>query len=241
MGGGLYISIVIPVFNNAQTLDELCSRICMHLKGESFEIILVDDCSTDESLEVIDSIIDREGDKVRLKKSNSNKGQQLNTLEGLKYCHGEKIVVMDADLQDKPEYIKALLEKINGTSIVSFIKRQGIYQRWDRMISSRIFKSLLRLSSKLHHRAGSFYAMDRQVLELILDCSKNIYRPYLTVMAAILADKIKYIEKERSKPLGPSSFSFLDRLVSAFQALHCSLLCKRYKLKLSRLRGKASI
>lgn len=116
------ISIVIPVFNEEKSLKELYSRIKKVLKG-NWEIIFVNDGSTDNSFSEINKIV-KEDKKVSLF-SQKHLGKAKALMAGFKRVQGEIILTLDADLQDEPEEIPKFLEKINqGYDLVSGWKKQ---------------------------------------------------------------------------------------------------------------------
>ena len=111
--GGL--SIVIPVFNSAPTLDLLVQRVekAAQAAGPSYEILLVNDCSRDESWSRIE-ILTRKYEKVRGINLMRNYGQHNALLCGIRDAKYDVIVTMDDDLQHRPEDIAALLKKLQA-------------------------------------------------------------------------------------------------------------------------------
>lgn len=110
-------TVVVPVYNSAGTLVELCDRIKATFEGmgSSFEIILVNDCSADNSWEVIRSIKQNLGDKLLAIHLRKNFGQHKALLCGFQYSRGEYVITLDDDLQFFPEDIKLLAERIHNT------------------------------------------------------------------------------------------------------------------------------
>jgi glycosyltransferase involved in cell wall biosynthesis len=130
------ISIVIPVFNEAENLPELyreLRRACSGLK-RSCEIIFIDDGSTDGSFEILKEV--QAGDpRVKVIRFRKNFGQTAAITAGFDYAKGEVIVTLDADLQNDPNDIGALLEKMDaGFDIVSGWRKN----RKDRFLSRRL-------------------------------------------------------------------------------------------------------
>ncbi len=108
-------SIIVALFNEERNLEELYKRISkvMNKLGESYEILFVDDGSTDNSFEVLNRL--RKNDsKVKIIKFTRNFGQHIAITAGLDYSKGGKCVIMDADLQDQPEEIPKLAAKLDG-------------------------------------------------------------------------------------------------------------------------------
>lgn len=103
------LSVVIPVYNEGNTLEELVYSV-QNSGVDIHEIILVDDCSTDNSRKVIESLIDKPGIKAFYHNKNRGKGAALQT--GFKNVTGEVVVIQDADLEYDPKEYSVLLEPI---------------------------------------------------------------------------------------------------------------------------------
>ncbi len=135
------LSIIVPVFNEEESLPELCEWIAkvMDQHDYSYEVILVDDGSTDRSWEVIESIHKRNA-HVKGIRFQRNYGKSAALNEGFRSCHGEVVVTLDADLQDSPEEIPALRHMIieNGYDLVSGWKKVR-HDPLSKTIPSRFF------------------------------------------------------------------------------------------------------
>lgn len=135
------LSIIVPVFNEEESLPELCEWIAkvMDQHDYSYEVILVDDGSTDRSWEVIESIHKRNA-HVKGIRFQRNYGKSAALNEGFRSCHGEVVVTLDADLQDSPEEIPDLRHMIieNGYDLVSGWKKVR-HDPLSKTIPSRFF------------------------------------------------------------------------------------------------------
>src|SRR5579871_5289377 len=103
------VSIVVPVYNEDESLPELCSWIQRVVRENNFsyEILMVDDGSTDHSWEVINELRQKDPNVKGIKfQRNYGKSAALN--EGFKAAHGDVVITMDADMQDSPDEIPAL-------------------------------------------------------------------------------------------------------------------------------------
>jgi undecaprenyl-phosphate 4-deoxy-4-formamido-L-arabinose transferase len=130
------LSIVIPVFNEARSLVDLHDRLVRTLKavGDSYEIILVDDGSTDGSPGILRALHEQDR-AVRVVRFNRNYGQHAAVFAGMGRARGDVIVTLDADLQNPPEEIPRLLERLaEGADVVGgcrvdrhdpFVRRAG--------------------------------------------------------------------------------------------------------------------
>jgi glycosyltransferase involved in cell wall biosynthesis len=135
-------SLVIPVLNEEESLPELVKNIENALKNETFEILFIDDGSTDKSKDIIKKFISQKKN-IRLIAFRRNLGKSPALTLGFQKAKGEFVVMMDADLQDDPEEIKKLKEKLDeGFDLVSGWRKE----RRDsllKVINSKFFNSLM--------------------------------------------------------------------------------------------------
>ncbi|TDM00327.1 MAG: hypothetical protein C4K58_03655 [Flavobacteriaceae bacterium] len=108
------LSLVIPLYNEEQNAPLLISAIKDALVGFTYEIILIDDCSTDKTVEVIQNLKSPNVHLIELKK---NYGQSSALSAGIGYASGEFIVTLDGDLQNDPTDIPAMLEKLKSEDL----------------------------------------------------------------------------------------------------------------------------
>ncbi|MBI3939819.1 MAG: glycosyltransferase [Acidobacteria bacterium] len=162
------ISIVVPCFNEAPSLSELLARIMKVLEGgPQYEIIFVDDGSSDESHSILAGFRDPRVRCIRLRR---NFGKAAALSVGFKQSRGQVIVTLDADLQDQPEEIPALLQAMqaHGWDLVSGWKRHRQDSR-GKTLPSRIFNwATAKLTGiKIHDFNCGLKAYRRQVIEEI--------------------------------------------------------------------------
>lgn len=163
-----HISVVIPVYKAEQCLDELYRRLKAALESIShdFEIVLVEDCGGDGSWQVIERLAANDA-RVRGIQFSRNFGQHYGITAGLDYCHGDWVVVMDCDLQDRPEEIPRLYAKAQqGYDIV--LARRG--ERRDPLLkraTSWLFYKLFSYLADIEYdgQTGNFRIMSRKVAE----------------------------------------------------------------------------
>src|SRR4051812_18401510 len=110
----MLISVIIPCYNEADVLPETHRRLAevadrLETKGE-FEFIFVDDGSKDQTARVLHELT-RADERVRGLRPSRNFGQQIATTAGIENAAGDAVVIMDADLQDPPELIEAMIER----------------------------------------------------------------------------------------------------------------------------------
>ena len=110
-------SVVVPVYNSARTLEELCSRIAATFAklGATFQIILVNDYSSDNSWDIIQALKVKLGEKLIAIHLRRNFGQHKALLCGFQFASGEYIITLDDDLQFYPEDIELLINRIKTT------------------------------------------------------------------------------------------------------------------------------
>src|SRR3972149_10403843 len=123
------ISVISPVFNEEEILRDFYRELLKSIKYFDYEIIFVDDGSSDGSFEICKQLRGKDS-RVKIIRFEKNYGQQAAILTGLKYISGDAAVVLDCDLQDNPADIPKLIEKWqNGANIVfaSRIKRKNSF------------------------------------------------------------------------------------------------------------------
>ncbi|MGI5877872.1 MAG: glycosyltransferase family 2 protein [Christensenellales bacterium] len=167
------ICAVVPVYNGERTLPELTARLCAVLNGwETYRIVLVDDRSTDRSLEVISALVGQypRVTGIALK---SNSGQQCAILCGLRHADGDLVVIIDDDLEQAPEDIPRLYRELDkGFDVVYGVpgnpgrRGRGIV----RGIGSRLRDALFRWIAPLPPgiRVGSFRIVRREIVERVI-------------------------------------------------------------------------
>lgn len=135
-----YLSIVVPVFNEADNLEALYARLTSTLDSyrKPYEIILVNDGSTDGTEALLNDFYKRRPDNMRIVHFNGNFGQHMAIMAGFERVQGEVIVTLDADLQNPPEEIPKLLQAIEaGHDYVGSI-RKNRQDTWFRRNASRL-------------------------------------------------------------------------------------------------------
>ena len=146
------ISVVIPVFNEEDSIKELYGQISTALKNQKkYEIIFINDGSSDKSEKAIIDL-SNEDKRVKLISFYRNFGKSAALSEGFKYASGEIIITMDADLQDDPNEISNLINKLDeGYDLVSGWKQKR-YDPWTKTFPSKIFNFVTRVLTgvKIH-------------------------------------------------------------------------------------------
>ncbi|MBW0005523.1 MAG: glycosyltransferase family 2 protein [Hyphomicrobiales bacterium] len=165
------LSIVVPVFNEAENLTALVARLTPVLarEAEEWEILFVDDGSTDESLARIRRLNAGEP-RVRAISLSRNFGKEVAIAAGLDAARGDAVVIMDADLQHPPEMVPELLKRWrDGHAVVYAQRRDRAYEGPMKRGFTRLFYEIFaRLGeTQLHEEAGDFQLFDRKAVEAL--------------------------------------------------------------------------
>jgi dolichol-phosphate mannosyltransferase len=214
------VSVVVPVYHNAGSLDDLLARLSAvadGLPGDRFEFVFVDDGSRDASFEVLRRLAERDP-RVRVVKLSRNFGSQSAILAGLTQARGECMVALAADLQDPPELIPRLLERWReGRKVVLAARRSRADPLVSRALADAFYLLFRRFALPNMPRHGfDFFLLDRAVRDLIAGIQEN--NAYLTGLILWLGFDPAVIEYDRGpRPAryGPSMWG-LGRRVKHF-------------------------
>lgn len=163
------ISVVIPVFNDQEVLPELYQRLAKQLRqdNQDYEVLFVDDGSKDRSWQIIEDIHNQD-DRVHGLKLMRNFGQQNAIAAGLEHVSGDIVVIMDSDLQDRPEDIPKLVEALRANDAsMAIAKWQSRQDGFLKQFVSRLFFAVSRKITKIRHEPnlGVFRAIRREVID----------------------------------------------------------------------------
>lgn len=161
------ISVVCPVHDNAPQLKQFTREVASALPGYRVEIILVDDGSTDNSWEVIQSLAQAAGPGIQVAglRLARNFGQHNAIVAGLQNAKGELVVVMDADLQDNPAYIPGMISLLRpGIDVIHTRRQRNIHSLKD--IVSYVAHRVLSVFSEIryHSATGNFKLLSRRAV-----------------------------------------------------------------------------
>lgn len=165
------ISIIAPIYNEAENIPELYRRVSEVLESnvDSWELLMVDDGSTDGSTGLIRELAERD-DRVRPIIFARNFGHQLALTAGLDYSLGDAVVIIDADLQDPPEVILDLIAKWReGYEVVYAVRAEREGESWFKKTTASLFYRLINAITKVDIPldTGDFRLLDRQVVEVL--------------------------------------------------------------------------
>lgn len=211
----MHISIISPVYQGEKMLDELVSRIsnAVRMIRNDYEIILVNDCSPDGSWEKIKEIC-ATNKNVKGINLSRNFGQHYAITAGLAESSGEWVVVMDCDLQDRPEEIPNLYNKAMEGYDSVFAQRIERRDNLTKRMSSSLFNAVFAYltDQEQDKTVGNFGIFSRQVIEGVLSMGDAVR--WFPIMVKWVGFKIGYLPVLHAKrPEGKSSYS-LHRLLS---------------------------
>ena len=212
------LSIVSPIYRGEKMLDELVRRVIDSVKDitDDYEIVLVNDCSPDNSWEKIVQLCN-ENKKVKGVNLSRNFGQHYAITAGLSKTSGNWVVVMDCDLQDRPEEIPNLYAKTKEGFDSVFAQRVERQDTFMKRLSSAAFYFVFSFltDSKQDKSVANFGIYNRKVVNAILSMGDSIR--YFPIMAQWVGFRKGYLPVQHAeRQVGSSSYSFfkLMRLAS---------------------------
>lgn len=217
-------SLIIPVYNEEDSLDELYNRIfdvSKNFNGE-YEIIFVNDGSQDKSIEVLKRLYANDK-RIIIINLSRNFGHQVAITAGMDFASGEAVITMDSDLQDPPEVIPRLIEKWQeGFEVVYGVRDERKGESIFKKITAKIFYRILNKMSniKIPLDTGDFRLMDKKVVDVLKEIrEENRYMRGLTSWVGFSQIGIVYKRDARfagrtKYPLGKMIKLALDAFVS---------------------------
>ena len=218
------VSVVIPVYNEQESLPELIKRttaVCETL-GKDYEILLVDDGSSDNSADMLSDAAAAPGSHIVAVLLNRNYGQHNAIMAGFSHVPGDLIVTLDADLQNPPEEIPRLVAKADeGFDVVGTV-RQNRQDTWFRKRASRLINRLIQ--STTGKAMGDYGCMlrayRRHIIDAMLNChERSTFIPILANTFARKATEIPVHHAERE--FGDSKYSFMRLINLMYDLVTC--------------------
>lgn len=215
-------SIVAPIYNEIENLPELYRRVrqVMDSLGQPWELILVDDGSTDGSTEKIRELA-KEDQRVRPVIFARNFGHQVAITAGWDYARGEAVVIIDADLQDPPEVILDLAQKWQeGYEVVYAVRSEREGETWFKKVTAALFYRIIyRITDvKIPVDVGDFRLMDRKVVD-VLKQMKERHRFPRGMSAWVGFRQIGVPYKRAARIAGVTKYPFRKMLKLALNAI----------------------
>jgi undecaprenyl-phosphate 4-deoxy-4-formamido-L-arabinose transferase len=215
------VSVVVPIFNEEASIEELYSRIVRTLeeRGDSFELITVDDGSTDRSLAILRGLRAKDA-RVRVIRLTRNFGQSPALYAGFSRSRGEFVVMLDADLQNFPEDIPKLLERLEeGYDVVSGWRAErhdGLFRR----MTSRMLNAWVGRITKLrlHDYGCALKGFRRDVVDRMNTLSHRCR--YLPADMAMLGGAVSEVQvRHAGRDHGKSKYGVMKLFRTAFDLL----------------------
>jgi undecaprenyl-phosphate 4-deoxy-4-formamido-L-arabinose transferase len=210
------VSVVIPVYNEEPNLPELvtrCLRACADM-GNPFEIILVDDGSADDSARLITEAADGNPGRIVGVLLNRNYGQHAAIMAGFSGVNGDIVVTLDADLQNPPEEIPRLVQKMEeGFDVVGTVRSPRQDPLFRRIASNLINRVVQRSTGVLMHDYGCMLrAYRRPIVEAMLACHER--STFIPVLANSFAHRTTEMEVHHETRAGGTSKYGLWKLIN---------------------------
>ncbi|MDP2208991.1 MAG: glycosyltransferase family 2 protein [Bacteroidota bacterium] len=191
-------SIIIPIFNEQETIPELYRRLKVVIDklDKPVEVILVDDGSRDQSLKLLKEIHQKDA-RIKLLSFSRNFGHQVAISAGLDHASGEAVIIMDSDLQDPPELIPKMIDRWEeGNHVVYTVKRSRKENIFKKFAFHSFYKLMLFFSSiPIPIEAGNFSLIDQRVVKVIKEMPER--NRYISGMRAWAGFKQTMIEFDR--------------------------------------------
>ncbi len=219
-----FVSIVIPVFNEQENLEELirrCLKVCRSLE-KKYEIILVDDGSRDTSAKLIAGAAEQNQGMVFGVLLNRNYGQHAAVMAGFETARGDVVVTLDADLQNPPEEIPNLVQKIDeGFDVVGSVRKSRCDTFFRKFASAMINKVVQRTTGVMMHDYGCMLrAYRKNIVAAMLKC--NEHSTFIPVIANSFASNPTEIMVRHEKRNGnKSKYGFFKLVNLQFDLLTC--------------------
>lgn len=204
------VSIVIPVFNEEAGLDQLFQRLYPALDALSitYEIVFVNDGSRDRSADILEAQFRRQPDVTRVVLFAANFGQHMAIMAAFEHCRGDLVITLDADLQNPPEEIGRVVEKLReGYDYVGTIRRNrqdSVFRRY----ASRAINSIREKTTRIRitDQGCMFRGYARNVVEMVNVCREvSTFVPALAYTFAKRPVEIEVGHEERAA--GESKYS----------------------------------
>ena len=217
------VSVVAPVYNEEATIDEFYARVVAALEGLPFELVLVDDGSSDGSPIALERLAANDP-RVRVVYLSRNFGHQTALTAGLDHAGGDAVVMLDADLQDPPELIRTMLDHWRaGCDVVYAVREQREGESRFKLTTARWFYALFdKLAQvELQHNSGDFRLLDRRPLDALLAMrERNRFLRGMTVWVGYTQAAVPYHRDARyageTKYTLPKMLKFSLDAISSF-------------------------
>jgi polyisoprenyl-phosphate glycosyltransferase len=195
------LSITAPVLNEEAVLPTFYERVRAALDGIEFELILVDDGSTDGTREILRNLAEEDA-RVKVVELSRNFGYQAAVAAGIDHCHGDAVITIDADLQDPPELIPDLIAEWRaGSDVVYGVRRERRGESRLKLATARWFSAIFRRLAELDlpANAGDFRLLDRRAVEALrMMPERSRFMRGMTVWVGYRQSSVEYDREPRA-------------------------------------------
>lgn len=216
------LSIVIPIYNEQGNIDRLYNRLKSVISNLSIECeyIFVNDGSKDDSINIIKNLTQLDS-SVKYINLSRNFGHQIAVTAGLDKAVGDRIVIIDADLQDPPELIADLNNKMNEGFEVVYAKRKARKgESWLKKFTARMFYRVLKAitSVNIPVDTGDFRIMDRKIVDVLKQMPEQ--QKFLRGQISWIGFKQTYVEYERDvRNEGETGYTYIKMIRFALDGI----------------------
>jgi polyisoprenyl-phosphate glycosyltransferase len=217
------VSVVVPVYGNGDTVHALHDAVQRVLDAENltYEAIFVNDACPAGSLDALERLAATDS-RVRVTALPLNVGQHQAVLIGLSQARGRCAVIMDGDLQDPPEALPRMLKQLKNGHGAVFAGRRGRYESIGRLMTSRVFKTLLHVLTGVPRDAGMYVALSRPMIDHLV--ARREKRPFVVAMIGTSGLPLSSVPVARlPRRSGDSSYSSWMRLKAGWSAVRIAL------------------
>jgi len=194
------VSVTAPAHNEGNVLERFYERVRDALDGHEFELVVVDDGSTDDSAEVLDRLA-AEDDRVRVVHLSRSFGYQAAVAAGIDHVRGDVVVTIDADLQDPPELIPDLIaEWSRGADVVYAVRSERRGEGRLKLASARWFTRVFTRLAELEipRDAGDYRLLDKRAVEALRQLpERNRFMRGLSVWIGFRQSSVPYVRDPR--------------------------------------------
>jgi glycosyltransferase involved in cell wall biosynthesis len=236
---GLDLSIVVPLYNEEENIDSLYQRLTAVVKemGVSYEFIFINDGSRDRTLVLTQDLSHRDN-HVRYIDLSRNFGHQIAVTAGLDYSAGNAVVIIDADLQDPPELIKPLYEKLQSGYEVVYAKRLSRPgENMAKLLTAKLFYRMLAAITNVSIPVdtGDFRVISRKVVDALKLMPEQ--NKFLRGQISWIGFRQTYVEYDRAqRAAGETGYTYSKMLRLALDGITAF---SDFPLKLASLSGFA--
>jgi dolichol-phosphate mannosyltransferase len=214
------LSVVAPMYEEEEIVRPFVERVSAALAGEDFELIVVDDGSSDGTAAALAAVA-AEDERVKVVALSRNFGHQAALTAGLEHARGDAVVMLDGDLQDPPEVIPQLVERWRaGAEVVYAVRKERPGETLFKTASASWFYKLFRRLANidLAEQSGDFRLMDRRALDVLLAMpERNRFLRGMSVWVGFTQTAVPFVREPRGA--GKTKYTLRKMLRFSFDAI----------------------